>query len=205
MIYWVFDYDNTLYHPDSGILDEIDERIETYIAETLNVDRIRATEVRQKYYKKYGTTIQGLMEHHSVKPKDYFGYIMDIEKVPEFNKHTHDFIKSLKGKKSIFSNGNKTHIMRGLKSLEIEDEFEYIFDIEDFDYISKPSFFPYEYVSERINTTDTVVFVDDSIDNVRTANEFGWKGVLINRYGGDIPEDFTVINHLDDLITMELE
>jgi len=207
MLHWVFDYDNTLYHPNSGILDEIDNRIEKFISSILKVSSDDAKNIREKYYKKYGTTIQGLMEKHSINPKEYFGYIMDIKTIPPYSEDTKHVINSLKGKKTIFSNGNRTHIKRGLKNLRIENNFEDIFEIEDFNYISKPFLYPYKFVEEKLKSkgviSSDIVFIDDSLLNVQTANSIGWKGVLIDRGYCEVPKDIIVINHLNDLLDLK--
>lgn len=207
MLHWVFDYDNTLYHPNSGILDEIDDRIEKFISSTLNVSKKDATDIREKYYKKYGTTIQGLMEKYSVNPKEYFSYIMDIKTVPPYNADTKNVINSLQGKKTIFSNGNRIHIKRGLKSLGIENNFEDIFEIEDFNYISKPFISPYKFVENKLKSkgiiSSDIVFIDDSLSNIQTANSIGWKGVLIDRGYCEVPKDIVVIDHLNDLLYLK--
>ncbi len=203
MAYWVFDYDNTLYHPNSGILDAIDERIEKYISATLKVSTEKALELREKYYRYYGTTIQGLMELHSVDPQEYFAYIMDIEKVPEFCEETKQLIESLPGEKAIFSNGNKHHIYRGLDSLGIRDCFSKVFDIEDFQYISKPNKLPYLYVENSLKRSD-LIFIDDSLENIETAIHLGWKGILINRYNVEVPENIPVIDNLLELKDLEI-
>jgi putative hydrolase of the HAD superfamily len=39
---WVFDLDNTLYPPDSGIWPKIDERITLYLIELFGIDGLSA-------------------------------------------------------------------------------------------------------------------------------------------------------------------
>lgn len=205
MAYWVFDYDNTLYHPSSGVLDKIDVRIEEYISNTLSISTDDANHLREKYYKKYGTTIQGLMEHHSIKPNEYFDYIMNDETVPPDNSEIKSIIDALPGQKSIFSNGIRKHINRGLKILNLENTFDHIFEIEDFNYISKPFVAPYKFVEEKLRRTD-IIFIDDSFDNIVTAHSIGWTAILIDRDNTkrDIPEGIIVIKELDELIKLEL-
>ncbi len=215
MVYWVFDYDNTLYHPDSRVLDKIDVNIEKFISNTFSVSGEEAQILREKYYREYGTTIQGLMANHAIKPDDYFSFIMNDSTVPPINNKIKEIIDKLPGKKSIFSNGIRHHIQRGLKILNLENTFEHIFDVSDFDYVSKPNIFPYKFVEDRLKT-DKIIFIDDSLVNVKTAVEIGWIGVYLDRRSEDctdyyrdvkeqkIPQNIIVIKELEELLSMEI-
>lgn len=202
MAHWVFDYDNTLYHPNCGVLDKIDVLIEEYIMDALDVTKEEAHYIREKYYRTYGTTVQGLIENHSINPHEYFDYIMNEDTVPLFDANTKRILEALPGEKTIFSNGTKTHIMRGLTILGITDFFTKIYDIHDINYISKPDVKPYRMVEQGID--DDIIFIDDSLPNIITAHSIGWKSILINRYDDIVPEGIVSIDSLDELLTMEL-
>ena len=59
---WVFDLDNTLYPPDSGIWPKIDERITLFLIELFGIDGQSARALHKHYYSRHGTTLAGLVE-----------------------------------------------------------------------------------------------------------------------------------------------
>src|SRR5271154_4802318 len=61
---WVFDLDNTLYPPDSGIWPRIDERITLFLVELFGIDGLSARALHKHYYSRHGTTLSGLVQEH---------------------------------------------------------------------------------------------------------------------------------------------
>jgi putative hydrolase of the HAD superfamily len=58
---WVFDLDNTLYPPSARLFDQIEVRMTAYVQDALGVDAREADFLRDHYWRKYGTTLAGLM------------------------------------------------------------------------------------------------------------------------------------------------
>ena len=79
---WVFDLDNTLYPHHLNLWQQVDERIRAYIADFLKVPHDEAFRVQKDYYKRYGTTMRGLMAEHGMKPDDYLEYVHQIDHSP---------------------------------------------------------------------------------------------------------------------------
>ena len=65
---WVFDLDNTLYPHHLNLWQQVDERIRAYVSDFLKVSKDEAFRVQKDYYKRYGTTMRGLMAEHGMKP-----------------------------------------------------------------------------------------------------------------------------------------
>jgi putative hydrolase of the HAD superfamily len=63
---WVFDLDNTLYPHDLNLWQQIDERIRGFVSDYLGVSKDDAFRVQKDYYKRYGTTMRGLMAEHGM-------------------------------------------------------------------------------------------------------------------------------------------
>ena len=61
---WLFDLDNTLYCPKTKIFEQIDFKMKNYISQNLGISLEEAFGLQKTYYKKYGTTLFGLMKHH---------------------------------------------------------------------------------------------------------------------------------------------
>src|SRR5262249_20310215 len=64
---WVFDLDNTLYPHHLNLWQQVDERIRNYIAAYLKVTQEEAFRLQKDYYKRYGTSMRGLMTEHGMK------------------------------------------------------------------------------------------------------------------------------------------
>src|SRR4029079_5510361 len=79
---WVFDLDNTLYPHDLNLWQQIDDRIRAYVSDFLKVSPDEAFRVQKDYYKRYGTTMRGLMAEHGMKPDDFLEFVHEIDHSP---------------------------------------------------------------------------------------------------------------------------
>ena len=79
---WVFDLDNTLYPHDLNLWQQIDDRIRAFVSNFLKISKEEAFRVQKDYYKRYGTTMRGLMAEHSMKPDDLF--LAQIQRIKQF-------------------------------------------------------------------------------------------------------------------------
>src|SRR6476619_6736663 len=79
---WVFDLDNTLYPHDLNLWQQIDDRIRGFVSEFLGVTKDDAFRVQKDYYKRYGTTMRGLMAEHGMKPDDFLEFVHKIDHSP---------------------------------------------------------------------------------------------------------------------------
>src|SRR5580700_8228259 len=79
---WVFDLDNTLYPHHVNLWQQVDERIRDYIAGFLKIPREAAFRVQKDYYKRYGTSMRGLMIEHGMQPDDFLDYVHQIDHSP---------------------------------------------------------------------------------------------------------------------------
>ena len=61
---WIFDLDNTLYPASTDLFSQINVKMSNYIMNLLDVDKIAADKMRAEYWKKYGTSLAGLMQNH---------------------------------------------------------------------------------------------------------------------------------------------
>ena len=76
---WVFDLDNTLYPHHLNLWHQVDERIRDYIANFLKVTRDEAFRVQKDYYRRYGTSLRGLMEEHGLVPDEFLEMVHEID------------------------------------------------------------------------------------------------------------------------------
>ena len=72
---WVFDLDNTLYPHDSDLWPQIDARITHYLADLFGIDGLSARALQKFYYRRYGTTLHGLLADHAVDHEPFLRFV----------------------------------------------------------------------------------------------------------------------------------
>ena len=50
-----------------------------YIMRLLDVDEVTAEKMRAEYWKKYGTSLAGLMQNYKIDPSDFLKFVHDID------------------------------------------------------------------------------------------------------------------------------
>jgi putative hydrolase of the HAD superfamily len=127
---WVFDLDNTLYPHHLNLWEQVDGRIRDYIADFLKVSQEEAFRLQKDYYKRYGTSMRGLMTEHGMDPDDFLAFVHQIDHSPlEPNEALGSALERLPGRKLILTNGTRQHAAAVMKRLEIDRHFEDVFDI----------------------------------------------------------------------------
>ena len=127
---WVFDLDNTLYPHHVNLWQQVDVRIRDYIARFLDIAHDEAFRVQKDYYKRYGTTMRGMMTEHGMQPDDFLDYVHQIDHTPiQPNPALGRALARLSGRKLILTNGTRTHAEAVMRRLEVHEHFEDVFDI----------------------------------------------------------------------------
>ena len=198
---WIFDLDNTLYSADSGIFQQVHKLMGKFIVEHLNVNINEAKKIQRKYYKEHGTTLKGLMDNHGVNPDSFLEEVHNLDySIVSPNLKLAKNLKSLNGKKFIFTNASKKHADIILDKLQITNLFEGIFDIKMANYIPKPEIQTYEKLIEtyNINPNKTIMF-DDIAKNLVPASQKGFTTVWINvgheNFSDDIASSKKYLDH----------
>lgn len=137
---WVFDLDNTLYPHHLNLWQQVDERIRDYIARYLKVTAEEAFRLQKDYYKRYGTSMRGLMTEHGMEPDDFLDFVHQIDHSPLIpNAALGAAIEVLPGRKLILTNGTRRHADAVLARLELDRHFDDVFDIVAAELEPKPS------------------------------------------------------------------
>src|SRR3984957_14514816 len=79
---WVFDLDNTLYPHHVNLWQQVDERIRDYIARFLAIPPDQAFRVQKDYYKRYRTSMRGLITEPGMAPDDFLDFVHQIDHSP---------------------------------------------------------------------------------------------------------------------------
>lgn len=192
---WIFDLDNTLYHPDNGIFAQIDARMTQFVASLLDLEPAEARKIQKQLYRDHGTTLAGLIEVYAIDPEPYLNFVHDLD----LSDLTPDPVLSsalarLPGRRFVFTNGCCNHAGRILERLKLDHLFEDIWDIRALDFVPKPGRAAYERVVETagIDPARTAMF-EDIARNLVVPHELGMTTVWLNcqsewsRQGPDFP------------------
>ena len=178
---WVFDLDNTLYPHHLNLWQQVDVRIRDYIARFLEIPREQAFRVQKDYYKRYGTSMRGLMTEHGMAPDDFLDYVHQIDHSPlQPNAALGRSIEQLRGRKLILTNGTRRHAQAVLARLELEHHFDDVFDIVAAELEPKPS--PQTYArflaTHRVDPARAAMF-EDLARNLAVPHGLGMTTVLV--------------------------
>lgn len=178
---WVFDLDNTLYPRDLKLFEQVDRRIRDYVQRLLALGPKEATHVQKEYYRRYGTTLRGLMEEHGIHPDAFLEYVHDIDHSGiEADPRLTEAISRLPGRKFIMTNGSRRHAEKIAEKLGFTDHFEDIFDIVRAELLPKPNRRTYEgFIAETgVAPTESAMF-EDLPRNLVVPKALGMQTILV--------------------------
>ena len=178
---WVFDLDNTLYPHHLNLWQQVDERIRLYIERLLKLPKDDAFRLQKDYYRRYGTTLRGLMLEHGLQPDDFLDFVHEIDHSPlQPDPQLGAAIEKLPGRKLILTNGTRKHADAVMRRLAIDEYFEDVFDIEAAELEPKPSPKTYErfLVHHGVDPNKTAMF-EDLARNLATPHSLGMTTVLV--------------------------
>ena len=137
---WVFDLDNTLYPRHTNLYVQVDQRIRTFVASLLDLVPEEAQRVQKDYYRRYGTTLRGLMVEHGIAPDAFLEYVHDIDHSPvEADPRLAAAIERLPGKRYHHDQRLAGHAEKVAERLGISGHFDDIFDIVRAELLPKPN------------------------------------------------------------------
>lgn len=206
---WVFDLDNTLYPAACDLFGQVSRRMTRFVADRLDLDLAAAHAVQKDYFRAYGTTLRGMMIHHDVDPRDYLGFVHDIDlTVVPPAPGLDAALGRLPGRKVIFTNGSVAHATRVMERLGVAAHFDGIFDIVAGDYVPKPDPDTYRAMARRFGIAPVrAVMIDDIPANLAPAAALGMTTVWVRtetEYAG-IGELGDHVHHVAEDLTAWLE
>ena len=195
----LFDLDGVLYQDLEAVFGQVSKKMTEYISLKLDLDLKKAKELQTNYFHKYNTSLNGLMIHHDIKPKEFLKYVHDIDL--SFMKKDFVLRKELEGlklNKFIFTNGSKEHAINITKHLGIDDLFDGLFDIVDAEFSPKPTEKAFNLMIKKfkINPRETL-YIEDIAKNLSIGKEKGtFTAWLINdEYWGKKESDKEFIDY----------
>jgi putative hydrolase of the HAD superfamily len=213
---WVFDLDNTLYPHHVNLWQQVDARIGEFVSAWLKVDATEARRIQKDYYRRYGTTMRGMMTEHGVRADDYLAYVHRIDHSPlQPNPAMGAAIAQLPGRKLILTNGSTDHAAKVLERLGLETHFEAVFDIIAAELEPKPAPQTYrKFLYDHAVDPATSAMFEDLARNLEVPHQLGMVTVLVTPDGAEqvVREDWELegrgadhVDHVTDDLTGFLE
>lgn len=195
---WVFDLDNTLYPPKARLFDQIEVKMTQYVMTALDVDQREADRLRKHYWREHGTTLAGLMREHGVDPGPYLTDVHEIdlehlEPEPDLAAR----IKSLPGRKIVYTNGTAPYAERVLAKRGLGGVMDAVYGVEHAEFHPKPEVRAFETVFARdgVDPRRAAMFEDDP-RNLAAPHAMGMRTVHVAPERHEAPH---IHHHTDDL------
>ena len=203
---WIFDLDNTLYSADSGIFQQVHQLMGEFISKNLNMDMSDAKKLQSKYYKQHGTTLRGLMDNHGIDPDHFLDEVHRLDySIVGSNKILNEELYKLEGRKIIYTNANKKHVIDVLDRIDLTNFFDEIFDIKMANYIPKPELKPYEEIINLFNIKpESSAMFDDIAKNLVPAKKVNFTSVWIDAGYENFSDDIKASKEYLDFSTRDL-
>jgi putative hydrolase of the HAD superfamily len=182
---WIFDLDDTLHNASAHIFPVMNQSMTQYIMDHLQINEDEAHALRKHYWRIYGATLKGLVHHHNTDPHHFLEQTHRLENLHEMviqMKQLRHLIKSLSGRKLVFTNAPRGYAMRVLDLLGITDLFEIIFSVESTKFHTKPSVRGFRALLNSINAkAENCIMLEDSLPALMTAKRLGMKTIWISK------------------------
>lgn len=178
---WVFDLDNTLYPHHLDLWQQVDVRIRDYVARFLAISHDDAFRLQKDYYRRYGSTMRGMMIEHGMQADAFLEFVHAIDHSPlQPNPALGAAIEALPGRKLILTNGTRAHADAVVRRLEIHQHFEDVFDIIAAGFEPKPLPRTYDRFLARhgVDPAKAAMF-EDLARNLAVPHALGMTTVLV--------------------------
>jgi len=178
---WVFDLDNTLYPPGLDLWRQIDMKMRAYVADLLGLSLDDAFALQKDYYRRYGTSLRGLMIEHGMDPDPFLAHVhaidlASLDAAPELG----DAIGALPGRKLVYTNGSTAHAEQVLAKLGISEHFADIHDIVAAEFHPKPKEEAYQGFLARFDVDPArAAMFEDLARNLEVPDVLGMRTVLV--------------------------
>jgi putative hydrolase of the HAD superfamily len=202
---WIFDLDNTLYHPRVNLFAQIDARMSRFIADMFSLSLDDARLMQKDFFHNHGTTLRGLMDVHGVEPQAFLDYVHDIDMqalVPDVP--LAQALADLPGRKILFTNGDSAYADRVLDRLALAKQFDAIHCILATGLQPKPRQIAYDsLIAAHDITPHSAIFFEDMAINLVPAKAMGMTTVWVandSPWGGHALADHSHIDFkIDDV------
>ena len=179
---WIFDLDNTLYPAESNLFARVSVRMTEYVQKQFSLDQEPARALQKDMFRRYGTTLNGLMVEYGINGEEFLDFVHDIDVEDIEPDHALEAaIARLPGRKMIYTNGSVPHARRIMGRIGVDHHFPDVFDIIAADYVPKPNPGPYDTLVSRYGLEPVrCVMIEDMARNLEPAAALGMTTVWLS-------------------------
>lgn len=182
---WIFDLDDTLHDASAHIFPVMNRSMTQYIMDELNLEETAAHELRKHYWRIYGATLKGLMRHHGVDAYHFLQethLLMDLPNMVIQVKRLRSLIKTLPGRKCVFTNAPRDYAIRVLQLMGIDDCFELVFSVESTKFHAKPSVRGFQLLLKTLKAKPKdCIMLEDNLPALMTAKRLGMRTIWVTK------------------------
>jgi putative hydrolase of the HAD superfamily len=182
---WIFDLDNTLHDASARIFPSMHEQINAYLRRHFGLDEAGANEMRCGFWLRYGTTLNGLMRHYGTDPRRFLAETHRFPELADMVVHENALrhaLARLGGRKLVFSNAPRRYVEDVLRAIGVARWFDAVYTIEDARFHGKPAAHGFHLLLRQHDIDPhRCVFLDDALENLRTAKRLGMSTVWVSR------------------------
>jgi putative hydrolase of the HAD superfamily len=185
MLTWIFDLDNTLHDATPHIMPHINRSMTEYVQRQLAVGEAEAARLRERYWRRYGATLLGLMRHHDTDPHHFLWHthqFPELRRMVVADRAALQGLRKLPGRKLVFSNAPAHYAHAVLDVLGLAGFFDAVYTIEHTRYRPKPDLAGFRLLLHAEGVVpERSVMVDDMLVNLRAARRLGMATVWVSR------------------------
>ena len=180
----LFDLDNTLYPPQSAIIEQIIPRMGIFVSNELGISIEESNALCDGYYHRYGGAGRGIQLHYpnvDLNKFSEFSHQVNLDNVKKATK-LKEALQGLKKSRYVFTNSPLPYATRVLKHIDLYDCFDGVFSVEQTGYQMKPDPHAFNTICQHFGfDASDAAFYDDQVSNIATAKALGMRTVLVNR------------------------
>lgn len=191
---WLFDLDNTLHDASRGIFRQIHRCMTQAIADLLHINLEQANALRMQYWRQYGATLIGMVRHHDICAHEFLhrAHHFDVRPYIHHEAGLNHSLARLPGEKNIFTNAPLAYSLAVLDAVGIRHHFRRIISVEAMRnagvFRPKPSpTMMRQVLSQLAVPARQCIFIDDSLNNLKSAARLGIQTVYFDHPGTPTP------------------
>ena len=177
---WIFDLDNTLHDATARIFPAMHDQINAVLRREFGVDEAGANRMREEFWLRYGTTLNGLMRHHGIHPRRF---LAETHVFPELG----DLVEQegASGTRSPPAGlarllNAPRHYGKGARAIGLELLRRSV-QHRGRPLPGKPALHGFHFPAAQANLDPhRCAFVDDMLENLRTAHRLGMSTVWVS-------------------------
>jgi putative hydrolase of the HAD superfamily len=180
---WLLDLDDTLHDASSKVFGELHTAMTGYVSGFVGLSFDDADALRQRYWKRYGATLLGMVKHHRV---DTAHFLRETHSLPGLEQHLHSrrvdraALRHLRGQRIVLTNAPQAYALRVMKALGLHRLVDGVVSIEAMrmmgEWRPKPDGRMLQRLVARLKSRpEHCWLVDDTLGHLKAAHRLGMK------------------------------